>query len=168
MTGLHEWNKVSRSVGVSVAATLASTVIIAAALGYWAGFRSGVERGSSSHAVEARAVSVGVISLLDAGNADKARSLLEASVDDGLLGWDALTSTRSRLSEQIFGSSLPPVDDERFIRRLAGYRKGHKSPWAIPSGLDTIRSLDPTSDSNWQALKERDAKIASVVERYAP
>jgi hypothetical protein len=76
-----------------------------------------------SHVVEAGAVLVAELGLLDAGHADKAKLLLEAGVDDGLMGWSYLASTRARLSERIFGSGLPPFDDERFIRRLAQYRK---------------------------------------------
>jgi hypothetical protein len=80
---------------------------------------------------------------------------------------DGVTSLqRARLSEYIFGSGLPPFDNERLVLRLAQYRKTHPSPWAVPAGVDVVESLDP--ELNWRPLKERDAKIATVVERYAP
>jgi hypothetical protein len=55
---LHEWDKVCRS--------------------------GGVEWGGGSHAVEAVALSIGALSLLEAGSTDKARSSLEVAVDDGI------------------------------------------------------------------------------------
>ena len=144
--------------------------IAAAACAYWAGLRSGIELAHGSHAAETGAVAVAELALLEAGRTDKAKLFLEAGVDDGLIGWSDLTSTRARVSEYIFGSGLPRFDDDRLIRRLAEYRKIHPSPWAVPQGVDGMQSLDPDADRllNWQPLKERDAKIAEVVKRYAP
>jgi hypothetical protein len=148
-------------VGISGAVALAALVS-----GYWAGLRSGIELAHGSHAAETGAVAVAELTLLGAGHTDKAKLFLEAGVDDGLAGWSDLTSTRARLSEYIFGSGLPPFNDERLVRRLAQYRKTHPSPWAVPEGVDAVESLDP--ELNWRPLKERDAKIATVVARYAP
>jgi hypothetical protein len=146
-------------------------VIIASGIGgYCAGLRSGIELARGSHAIETGAVAVAELDLLESGRTDKARLFLEAGVDDGLMGWSELTSTRARLSEHIFGSGLPPFDDERFVRRLAQYRKVHRSPWAVPAGLDAAKSVEPDSVPllNLRPLKERDAKIAAVVAQYAP
>ncbi len=144
-----------------------TTIVIAAAIGgYWAGLSSGIDLAHGSHAAETGAVAVAELDLLDAGHTDKAKLFLEAGVDDGLLGWSDLTSTRARLSGYIFGSGLPPFDDERVIRRLAQYRKTHPSPWAVPAGVESVQALDP--ELNWHPLKERDAKIAVIVARYAP
>jgi len=153
--------KHSLIVGISGAVALAALVG-----GYWAGMRSGIELAHGSHAAETGAVAVAELTLLEAGHTDKAKLFLEAGVDDGLAGWSNLYSTPARLSECIFGSGLPPFDDERLVRRLAQYRKTHPSPWAVPAGVDVVKSLDP--ELNWRPLKERDAKIATVVERYAP
>jgi hypothetical protein len=152
-----------RSLIIGTTATIAIAAVIG---GYWAGLRSGIELAHGSHAAETGAVAVAELDLLDAGHTDKAKLFLEAGVDDGLLGWSDLTSTRARLSGGIFGSGLPPFDDERVIRRLAQYRKTHPSPWAVPAGVDSVQALDP--ELNWRPLKERDAKIAVVVARYAP
>lgn len=149
---------------------IAGTLVIASGIGgYWAGSRSGVKLAQGSHAVETGAVAVAELELLESGHTDKARLFLEASVDDGLMGWSELTSTRARLLERAFGSGLPPFDDERFVQRLARYRKLHASPWAVPAGVDSAESVAPESVQllDWRPLKERDAKIAAVVSRYA-
>jgi hypothetical protein len=148
---------------------VSGVVIVAATVGYLAGLRTGVALAQGSHAAETGVVAVEELTLLEAGLTDKAMLLLEAGVDDGLIGWSDLTSTRARLSEYIFGSGLPPFDDERLIRRIAKYRKAHPSPWAVPAGVDGTKSVDPDSEGllNWRPLKERDAKIAAVVQRYA-
>jgi hypothetical protein len=149
---------------------IAGALVIASGIaGYWAGSRSGIELAQGSHAVETGAVAVAELELLESGHTDKARLFLEAGVDDGLMGWSELTSTRARLLKRTFGSGLPPFDDERFVRRLAIYRKSHTSPWAVPAGVDSAESVTPESLQllNWRPLKERDAKIAAVVSEYA-
>ncbi|MBS0376733.1 MAG: hypothetical protein JSR73_19320 [Proteobacteria bacterium] len=145
-------------------------LVIAAGLGgYWAGLRSGVKLAEGSRSVEMGAVAVEELTLLETGHPDKARLFLEVGVDDGLIGWGDLTSVRSRLSEAVFGSGLPPFDDERMVRLLARYRKAHPSPWAVPAGAAEMVALDPGADQllNWRALKERDSTIVAIVERYA-
>jgi hypothetical protein len=156
--------KRSLSIGIAGALVVASGIA-----GYWAGSRSGIELAQGSHAVETGAVAVAELELLESGHTDKARLFLEAGVDDGLMGWSELTSTRARLFKRTFGSGLPPFDDERFVRRLAVYRKSHMSPWAVPAGVDGVESETPESLQllNWRPLRERDAKIAAVVSAYA-
>ena len=151
-----------RSLIVGISGTVALAALVG---GYWAGMGIGIELARGSHAAETGAVAVAELTLLEAGHTDKAKLFLEAGVDDGLAGWSDLTSTRARLSEYIFGSGLPPFDDERLVRRLAQYRKTHPSPWAVPTGVDVVNSLDP--ELNWRPLRERDEKIATVVDRYA-
>src|SRR5882672_6808166 len=132
-------------VGISGAVALAAIVG-----GYWAGMRSGIELAHGSHAAETGAVAVAELTLLEAGHTDKAKLFLEAGVEDGLAGWSDLTIMRSRLSEYVFGSGLPPFDEERLVRRLAQYRKTHPSPWAVPAGVAVVESLDP--ELNWRPL----------------
>jgi hypothetical protein len=146
-------------IGISGAVALAALVS-----GYWAGLRSGIELAHGSHAAETGVVAVAELTLLGAGHTDKAKLFLEAGVDDGLAGWS--DAHLNAWSEYIFGSGLPPFNDERLVRRLAQYRKTHPSPWAVPEGVDAVESLDP--ELNWRPLKERDAKIATVVAQYAP
>src|SRR5260370_5573589 len=153
--------KRSLIVGISGAVALAALVG-----GYWAGMRSGIELAHGSHAAETGAVAVAELTLLEAGHADKAKLFLEAGVDDGLAGWSDLTSTPARLSEYIFGSGLPPFDDERLVRRLAQYRKTHPSPWAVPAGVDVLKSFHP--QLHWRPLKERHAKTSTAVSRSSP
>jgi hypothetical protein len=138
------------NIGVAVAAVFAGAVV-----GYWAGVRGGVELARSSAAVENGAVAVQALRLIADGHADTAERLLEAGVDDGLMGWSGLTLQRSRFSERVFGSGLPHFDDERFVVLLARYRKTHASPWAAPAGIDAFKSLDPQFDAapNWRALE---------------
>ena len=126
-------------------------------------------RDVAGDAVETGVIAVAELELLESGHPEKARLFLEANVDDGLMGWSELTSTRARLLKRTFGSDLPPFDDERFARRLAKYRKLHASPWAVPAGADSAESVAPESVQllDWRPLKERDAKIAAVVSQYA-
>jgi hypothetical protein len=151
--------------GLIIIGITGALVITSGLGGYWAGSRSGIKLAQGSHAVETGAIAVAELELLESGHTDKARLFLEASVDDGLMGWSELTSTPARLLTRTFGSGLPPFDDERFVRRLAGYRKLHASPWTVPAGVNSAESVAP--ESGWRPLKERDAKIAAVVSQYA-
>src|SRR5882757_9632009 len=111
--------------------------------GYWIGLKRGVDLGGAASAVSEGAVATAELRLLDRGMPDKARYLLEGAVDDGLVGWDELTSTGgARASLSLLGRNQPlyraPWLDENFIRRLAAYRKSHKSPQTLPTALDEV------------------------------
>jgi hypothetical protein len=142
--------------------------------GYLIGLRRGVDLGSAASAVGEGAVATAELSLLDRGMPDKARYFLEGAVDDGLVGWDELTSTReARASLSLLGRNQPPYRapwlNENFIRRLAAYRKSHMSPQTLPTALDEVVEKCRGEPDCWdlRPLREREAIIVATTEKYS-
>jgi hypothetical protein len=142
--------------------------------GYWAGLKRGVDLGGAASAVGNGVVAVSEISLLDRGMPDKARYLLEGEIDDGLVGWSELTSTReARVSLTLLGTDLAPYRapwlDENFVRRLAAYRKTHQSPQTLPVALDEVVARCRGDAGCWdlRPLREREATITGMTNKYA-
>ncbi len=81
---------------------------------------------------------------------------------------DGVTSPqRVRASRSTFlGPDYPPLMTSDWFGASPNTERLTPSPWAVPEGVDAVESLDP--ELIWRPLKERDAKIATVVGRYAP
>jgi hypothetical protein len=142
--------------------------------GYWIGLRRGVDLGGAASAVSEGAVATAELSLLDRGMPDKARYLLEGAVDDGLVGWNELTSTgEARASLRLLGQNLAsyraPWINEDFIRRLAAYRKTHTSPQTLPTALDAVVEKCRGEPGCWdlKPLREREAIIVATTDKYS-
>ena len=142
--------------------------------GYWVGLKRGVDLGEAASAVNEGAVAVSELGLLDRGKPDKARFFLEAAVDDGLGGWNELTSTReARASLSLLGTDLVPYRapwlDENIVRRIAAYRKTHESPLTLPAALDAAVEKCRGETGCWdlRPLREREATIISMTNKYA-
>ena len=142
--------------------------------GYWAGLKRGVDLGGAASAVNEGVVAVSEIGLLDRGKPDKARYFLEAAVDDGLVGWNELTSTgEARASLSLLGADLAPYRapwlNESFVRRIAAYRKTHESPQTLPAALDAVVEKCRGETGCWDLgpLREREATIIATTNKYA-
>jgi len=142
--------------------------------GYWIGLRRGVDLGGAAYAVSEGAVAAAELSLLDRGMPDKARYLLEEAVDDGLVGWNKLTSTRAaRASLNLLGPNLAPYSapwlNEDFIRRAAVYRKTHKSPQTLPAAFDDVveKCRGEPGCLDFAPLREREAIIVATTDKYS-
>jgi hypothetical protein len=154
---------------------LSFTVVCFAGLGgYWIGLRRGVDLGGAASAVSEGAVAAAELSLLDRGMPDKARYILEGAVDDGLVGWHKLTSTgEARASLDLLGRNLAPYSapwlNEDFIRRVAVYRKTHKSPQTLPAALDDVVEKCRGEPGCWDLtpLREREAIIVATTDKYS-
>jgi hypothetical protein len=159
---------------ITIAALMVLAVSIAALGSYWVGFKKGVALGGAAFALSNGAVAVVELGLLDRGKPDKAIYLLEAAVDDGLMGWNELTSSReARISLALLGSDLEhyqaPWLDENYVRRLASYRKAHQSPQTLPASLYDITEKCRGGLGCWdlRPLQQRESTISSITDRYA-
>ena len=142
--------------------------------GYWAGLKRGVDLGGAASAVNEGVVAVSEIGLLDRGKPDKARYFLEAAVDDGLVGWNELTSTReARASLSLLGTDPVPYRapwlNENFVRRIAAYRKTHESPQTLPAALDAVveKCRGEPGCLDFAPLREREAIIVATTDKYS-
>jgi hypothetical protein len=159
---------------ITTVALLVVAIAFAAFGGYWAGFKKGVVLGGAASALSNGAVAVAEIGLLDRGKPDKAMYLLEAAVDDGLFGWNELTSSReARMSLALLGSDLEhyraPWLDENYVRRLANYRKAHQSPQTLPASVFDLTEACRGEPGCWdlRPLRQRETTITSITDRYA-
>jgi hypothetical protein len=159
---------------IVIIALIFLAVVCAGMGGYWAGLKRGVDLGGDASAVGNGFVAVSEIGLLDRGKPDTARYFLEGEIDDGLVGWSELTSTReARISLALLGTDLAsyraPWLDEKFVHRLAAYRKTHQSAQTFPAVMDEIAAKCRGQDGCWdlRPLREREATIAATTNKYA-
>ena len=96
------------------------------------------------------------------------------AVDDGLVGWNELTSTReARASLSLLGTDLVPYRapwlNEDYVRRIAAYRKTHESPQTLPAALDAVVEKCRGETGCWdiRSLREREATIIATTNKYA-
>src|SRR5712672_2530974 len=141
---------------------------------YWAGFKRGVTVGDAASAVTGGDLAIAEITLLDAGKHDKERYLLEAQVDDGLVGWgELISSPATRASLALLGSKgesyQAPWLNEIFVRRLAKDRSAHTSPLTLPKAFDDIAAQCRGEIGCWDLppFLEREVTVASMAARYA-
>jgi len=145
---------------------------VAAAGGYWLGFRHAWQRGLMAEAPVRGAIAVHQLRALAQNQTDNLRTGFESDIDNGLLWWAYLESC------PLFGviNSLSGVEVspgyEEYVRRIANYRKAHVSPFRDPAVvkgvLDSIKEHDPELAVEFEASGlEAEAQIDRMVEKYA-
>ena len=151
-----------------VALLLVVACTAAAAAGFWAGFREAWTLGSASDQLERASRSVTHLEDLQAGKTRPVVLGLEFDVDAGLL-WahDLMEHPLRRLWGPVWGMD---VDYERYVRRLADYRRDHLSSTRVEmfgsSREARPDSQDPLPDFNRSAREVAERRDA-MVRRYA-
>ena len=144
-----------------------SALLLAAAAaavgGYWLGFRHGCRLGLMADAAPRGVVAIAQIRQLEKGQTESIRFDLEAEVDSGLMWWHELDRFPLRRAlNTLSGADVIP-GDEKYVRRLAIYRKEHPSPLDDPSlNRQMLEHMDPSvakdleegDRSRRQAIKE--------------
>lgn len=141
-----------------------------AAAGFWAGFREAWLLGSAADLLPRAARSVTHLEALDAGNLRPVRLGLEFDVDNALLWADELVQHPLReLWGPLWGLDVYPAY-ERYITRLADYRRDHPSSTRAEMFANAPQSRpdleEPLRDFSRNA-REVAARRDAVVERYA-
>ena len=114
-------------------------VAVAACAGYWAGFRTAWTMGMSADAAPRGTIAVYQLRLLERGRLNDVKLGLEHDVDMGLINWHGLlASPVSPVINVLSGYDVMP-EYERYVRRLATYRKNHKSSRSTSARQSRVR-----------------------------
>jgi len=156
------------------AVTLALVVaaVVAAAAGYWVGFRHAWEMGLMADAPVRGVLATHYLRALEKGQSDNLRTSFEGDIDVGLMLWAQLEeSPQFGAINALSGQDVDP-GLEKYVRRLATYRKSHESPLrdtaTIARMLDSVRETDPAFAEDLEASgHESDAAIDRMIEKYA-
>ena len=156
-----------------ISLTIAGVAVASAAAGYWFGFRQAWEMGLMAEAAPRGVVALGNMRSIDAGRIDEVKFSLEGEVDAGLMWWHEISSSPLLpILDDLSGSEVYP-SSERYVRRLAGYRKANPSPYwdpALNAQVDAnIAKADPelAKEMAESAQAGREA-IEAVIAEYAP
>ena len=153
-----------------IALLLVVACSVSAAAGFWAGFREAWALGSAVDLLPRAARSVTHLEALERGNLRPVRLGLEFDVDSGLLWAYELTRHPMRdLWGPLWGLDVYPAY-ERYITRLADYRRDHPSstradmfanaPESRPDSQEALRDFN-------RSAREVAARRDEVVQRYA-
>ena len=151
-----------------VALLLVVACTAAAAAGFWVGFREAWTLGSAADQLERASRSVTHLEELQAGKTRPVVLGLEFDVDAGLLwAYDLLEHPLLKLWAPLWGTD---VDYEKYVRRLADYRRDHPSSTRVEM-FGSSREARPDSqdalpDFNRSAREVAERRDA-MVRRYA-
>ena len=130
---------------------LAVVAIIAACGGYWLGFREAWSMGIRADAAPKGVVAIGQLRLIELGRIEDLRGALETDVDTGLMLWHDLSASPLRpVMNTLSGIEVFPAY-EQYVRKLATYRKTHKSPLSDPTAA---REMGPSAESASRAIDQ--------------
>jgi hypothetical protein len=110
--------------------------------------------------------------MLDKGPADNLRILFESDIDSGLQWWAHLEEyPLFGVINELSGQDVVP-GVQRYVRRIATYRKDHDSPLSDPARiermLENARQNDPALAKDLeQGGREADENIKNMIEKYA-
>ena len=161
---MKHWRGILVTLGVAV---------LSAGVGYWLGFRQAWDMGLMAEAAPRGVIALANIRSIDAAQTDQVKFTLEGEIDAGLLWWHEIsTSPLLPVLDQLSGSDVYPAS-ERYIRRLAEYRKTHPSPyWDPVLNAQVDANLAAADPDLAKALAESDRAgreaIDSVIAEYAP
>jgi hypothetical protein len=161
---MKSWQAVLLTVGISV---------VSAAAGYWFGFRQAWDLSLMAEAAPRGVVALGNIRSIDAGETDTVKFSLEGEIDAGLLWWHEISkSGLVPVLNHLSGSEIYPAS-EKYIRRLAEYRKAHPSPYWDPELNAQVDANLAKADPQLAAeLADSDRAgreaIEAVIAEYAP
>lgn len=145
-------------------------VIAAGAGGFWYGIREGWQLGFMADAAPRGIVATGNLNALKAGKKETVVLLLESEVDNGLLfSYQFLQHPLINYLEPVWGLGAYP-DNEKYIARLAKFRKRHPSPFKA----DAFDVVPPGKESDKEfygelaaGSHEKDRIIKEMMNRYA-
>jgi hypothetical protein len=152
---------------------LAAVAVLGLAVGggYWLGFRHAWSLGLMAEAPVRGSLAIGNLRLLELGRASDLRSFYESEVDSGLMWWARLEDDPNyRFLNVLSGHNVVP-EYERYVKRIAIYRKAHKSPLReralVESMLKSAREADPAFARELEeGGHEADRAIDSMVNKY--
>jgi hypothetical protein len=151
------------------------TVLVALGLtvcgGYWLGFRQGWNLGLQVEAPLRATLAIGHLGFLEKGQLAFLKTSYESEVDTGLMWWAHVEDDPNyRFLNVLSGHDVVP-QYERYVTRVATYRKANKSPLRDPamaeSMLKSAREADPVLaralEEGWH---EADLAIDRMVKKY--
>jgi hypothetical protein len=143
----------------------------AAVGGYWWGFRDGSRLGLMADAAPRGAVAIGNLRLLEKDQTDSVRFYLESEVDSALMWWHELDRFPLRRALNILSGGDVIPGDEKYVRRLATYRREHPSPLDDPSlnqrMLEDVAAADPSMAKELQeGERKRRQAIRDMIQKY--
>jgi len=153
-----------------IAVLLVVACSASAAAGYWAGFREAWTLGVAVDLLPRGARSVAHLEAMEAGKLRPVRLGLEFDVDNGLVwGYEVVNHPLRELWAPVWGLDIYPAY-ERYLTRLADYRKDHPSatrsemfqsaPESRPDLQDSLRDFSRNA-------REVAARRDAMVQRYA-
>jgi len=156
--------------GWKMALLLVAASGVAAAAGFWLGFREGWTLSAAAEVLPRGARSVAHLEAIHAGRVRPVQLGLEFDVDNGLIwGYEVVNHPLRELWGPLWGIDVYP-GYERYLTRLADYRRDHPSstrsdlfaaaPENRPDAQDSLRDF---TRSEREVAARRDA----MVERYA-
>ena len=153
-----------------IALLVAATCAVSAAAGFWAGFREAWILGSAADVLPRGARSVAHLEAIAAGKLRPVLLGLEFDVDNGLLwGYEIMNHPLRELWTPLWGLDIYPAY-ERYLTRLANYRRDHPSS----TRADMFANAPESRPDLQESLRDfnRDASEAAarrdeMVRRYA-
>jgi hypothetical protein len=155
----------------AIATTVVVALGMAAAGGYWLGFRHAWNLGLQAQAPVRGSLSIAHLRLLDQGRHSDLKTFYESDIDSGLMWWAQLEDDPNyRLLNVLSGHNIVP-EYERYVKRLAIYRKTNKSPLRDPalveSMISSARKADPAFAQDLeQGGRVGDQAIDRMVKKY--
>lgn len=156
---------------------LAISVVVLSALGlgvcggYWLGFRQGWIIGLHVEAPVRASLAIGHLKFLEQGQLEFLKTSYESDIDAGLMFWAQVEENPNyRLLNVLSGHDLVP-QYERYVKRVAAYRKANKSPLSDPalveSMLKSAREADPAlAREIEEGGRDADLAIDRMVKKY--
>jgi hypothetical protein len=154
-------------------AVVSLTALAALAIGFYAGFRQGWQLSGMTDAAPRAMVAMQLNERIDAGHVDEAKYYFDSQIDAGLMFWhDVSESPVSSYLNTLTGDKVFP-EYEKYIRRLAEYRKANPSPlWdpAMIAEVDAnIAKHDPELAKEMSETGQDAKKVMDeVIQQYAP
>lgn len=156
---------------LSIGFALLVALGLAAASGYWMGFRHAWGLGLQADAPVRGSIAIAHLKMLERGQASDLRIPFEAEIDSGLMWWAQLEDhPMYPFLNVLTGQEIVP-DYELYVKRVANYRKANKSPLRDPvlveSMLRSVREKDAGfADELVEGGRQSDAAIDRMVEKY--
>jgi hypothetical protein len=151
---------------------LAFAIMASAAGGYWLGFRHAWDRGLMADAPVRGALAMHYLRALEMNRIDNLRVSFEANIDSGLMLWAMLEEyPLFGIINGLSGDEVSP-ELEKYVRRIATYRKSHESPLRNPTViakmLAQVRESDPDFAEDLEVSgREGDAAMDRMIDKYA-
>ena len=156
-----------------VISVVAGVAVLSTVVGYFIGFRQAWEMGLMVEAAPRGVVALANIRSIDAAQTERVKFVLEGDIDAGLLWWHEISNSRLLpVLDQLSGSDVYPAS-EKYVRRLAEYRKANPSPyWDSELDAQVDANLAKADPELAAALAESDRvgrqQIQAVIAEYAP